>query len=152
MPILDNKTFFCDATSIAAAAGTVAVGTVLDCNHSPSATRNLGAGRQVYLVIQVTTAVSTGSSPTVDIQFRSSDNANLTSSPTTHYATGATAAASLTTSFRREIVIPVENYKRFIGIVIVTAVATTTTGAITAYLTDKPRQYTSYDDNVSSDV
>ena len=152
MPILDRLTTFCDSTSLGTAQTTAKVGTELDCSHSPSSVRDLGAGKPIWLVIQVRTAVTSGGSATVNIQLASSDSTNLTSSATTHYQTGAIAVASLTTAFRREILLPAEAYKRYVGIVRTVATADLTAGAIDAYLTDKPRQYRSYDDNVSSDV
>lgn len=149
--ILDDSTTFCAATAASTAGTTtgLAYGSVKDLESAPNTTRDLGAGKPVYLVIQVRTAFTSGGSATVDLQLRSAAAAALTSSPTTHYSTGAIAVASLTTAFRRVIKLPSENYQRFLGIVQVIATAALTAGAIDAFLTNDPREYRTYTDGVS---
>ena len=54
--ILDERTEFADAVSVAAAAGTALIGDVIDLTVA----RNIGNGKPVYLVITVDTEIITG--------------------------------------------------------------------------------------------
>jgi len=54
--IMDERTEFADAVSVAAAAGTALIGDVIDTE----VLRDIGNGQPIYLVIQTTTEIITG--------------------------------------------------------------------------------------------
>lgn len=140
--ILDEKLEFCDATAVSAAAGTAVAGDVVDLDD---------LGRDLldtlYLVIQVTTAFASGGSATVDFRLSSDSTANLATSATDHWSTGALAIAGLTAGKTFIVPLPkVNDYERYLGIRVVTAVATTTAGSINAFLTLEPQNWKAYAD------
>ena len=57
--ILDERSEFADAVSVAAAAGTALIGDVIDLG---TGSRDIGNGQQLYLVIQTDTEIITGGS------------------------------------------------------------------------------------------
>lgn len=143
--IVDKLTEIADAaTSVAAAAGTVLVGSQIDLGAA-----GVGFGKDAYLVITVDTQIITGGSPGT-IQFRvvSDDSAAIHASTcsvhavTKAYVTDDAALAELTQG--TVIVLPLtadtaEAYERYLGLQAIIATETTTAGAISAFVTfDKP--------------
>jgi hypothetical protein len=83
--ILDERNEFADAVSVAAAAGTALIGDVIDLG---SASRDIGAGQPLYLIIQTSTEIITGGSAgTIKFQLASDSTANLATSATIHIET-----------------------------------------------------------------
>jgi hypothetical protein len=153
--ILDERTEFCDAVSVAAAAGTANVGDIIDS----SVVRDLGSGHPIYLVVNVDTEIITGGSAGT-IQFRLVSDSTTTISTTTasvhaispEYVTDGTDAndAELKAGeFPWVITLPQEGeqYERYLGIQVITGTTTTTAGAINAFLTlDPPNNKKTYPD------
>lgn len=142
--ILDEKLEFCDATDVSAAAGTAVAGDVIDLDN---------LGRELidtlYLVITVSTAFASGGSATVDFRLSSDSTANLATSATDHWTSGATAIASLTAGKTYIVPLPSNlgaSYERYLGIRVVTATATTTAGSINAFLTNDVQRWKAYAD------
>jgi len=148
--ILDERTEFADATSVAAGAGTALIGDVIDLG---SVTRDIGSGQPVWLVITVDTEIITGGAAgTLKFQLASDAQAAIATdgTATVHYDTGTfvtdDAAANAVEMNAGEIIcaiaLPTQGkvYERFLGILAVTAVTTTTAGKINAFLTlNQPR-------------
>lgn len=147
--IRDKRSMFIDNVSVAAAAGTAAVGNVYDtAASSPSAVSSIFDTDDLYLILRVRTSIITGGSAgTVQFQFVSSAATALTS-PNIHwqskaFVTGATAAVGSGVAANDVFgafqlpkgagVIP--PYLRYLGILVVTATTTTTAGAVDAYMT-----------------
>ena len=134
--ILDERTEFADATSIAASTGTALIGDIIDLGVA----RDVGQGQPVYLVIQITPAVS-GTSSTVNFRVRSDGvEAIHATTSTAHVETGLIAEAVLVAGFRIVLALPPEGnaYERYLGLQVITSVATTSAGAINAFLTTEP--------------
>jgi hypothetical protein len=153
--ILDERTEFADAVSVAAAAGTALIGDQIPLSQ----VRDLGNGQPVYLVITIDTEVITGGAAgTLKFQLASDSTAAID--------TGGAATVHLET---REFVtdgtdandallkagavaycgaIPLEGvaYEGFLGILAVTGTTTTTAGAINAFLTLDPTGWKAYAD------
>ena len=73
--IMDELLEFADATALSTAGtGLAAVGDVIDLGATP---QDLGNGRQMYLVIQVDTAVTSAGSATVSFQLVSDGASTL---------------------------------------------------------------------------
>ena len=150
--IMDERTEFCDATSVAAAAGTALVGDVIDLG---TVARDIGNGQPVYLVITTATEIITGGSAgTVKFQLASDSAADLATSATVHIDTGTfvtddSAANSVQLNAGGVIFcgpLPLQGnvYERYLGILCVTATTTTTAGAINAFLTLDPTGWAAY--------
>lgn len=150
--IMDERTEFCDATSVAAAAGTALVGDVIDLG---AVARDIGNGQPVYLVITTATEIITGGSAgTVKFQLASDSTADLATSATVHIDTGtfvtddsAANSAQLNAGgviFCGPLPLQGNVYERYLGILCVTATTTTTAGAINAFLTLDPTGWAAY--------
>ena len=153
--ILDERTEFCDATSVVLTAGSAwqNIGDVVDRQAVTGAgaaapgnvTVDLGAGQPIYLVIAFTTSVigSTDATGTFALRLVSdtSDNPPHVSSATVHwtgvtYSTNTSAVAALTAGVRYvAIALPSGDYERYLGIQCQVTTRNTTAGAIDAFLT-----------------
>jgi hypothetical protein len=95
------------------------------------APRNLGAGNEIPLLIQVTANFATLTSLT--ITFESADNAALSTNPVVHYSSGAIPVATLIAGYRLPIRwLPDATLKEFMGIRYTVGGSNATTGTITA--------------------
>lgn len=150
--IMDERTEFCDATSVAAAAGTALVGDVIDLG---TVARDIGNGQPLYLVITTATEIITGGAAgTVKFQLASDSTADLATSATVHIDTGtfvtddsAANSAQLNAGgviFCGPLPLQGNVYERYLGILCITATTTTTAGAINAFLTLDPRGWAAY--------
>ena len=149
--ILDERTKFATAVSVAAAAGTNLIGDVIDTGDA----RDLGAGHGgPYLVIQVTTAFTGGTA----CQFILASDAQAAlaadGNETRHYTSDLFLDAELTVGFQIQAKLPQGDtkqgedaigYERYLGIETIT-VGTHTAGAITAFLTLDPIGHVTYPD------
>lgn len=155
--IMDERTEFADAVSVAAAAGTANIGDVIDIG---SVHRDIGNGQPVYLVITCDTSIITGGSAGT-IQFLLVSDAISTpatdGSATVHIATKAfvTDDDALNALDAGAIIfcgaIPQEGavYERYLGVQAVIATTTVTAGKINAFLTLDPTGWKSYPDGVN---
>lgn len=148
--IMDERLEFADAVSVAAAAGTALIGDVIDLGAN---SRDIGSGRELFLVISVDTEIITGGSAgTIQFVLASDAQAAVATdgSATAHYTSRAfvtdDAAANDTAmnagQFAVVVALPPEGpvYERYLGILAVIATTTVTAGKINAYLTlDPPR-------------
>ena len=139
--ILDERNEFADAVSVAAAAGTALIGDVIDLG---SASRDIGAGQPLYLIINTATEIITGGAAgTIEFRLVSDSTANLATSPTIHFSTGTLVTDDAAANDARlnagglicSVALPRGAvYERYLGILAVTGVTTTTAGAINAWL------------------
>lgn len=136
--IMDELNEFCDATAMnTGGAGTYVIGDVIDLGANGTL-KDIGNGRPVYFVAQVTTTF-VGATNTTNLQLVSDSVVALTTSPTVHWQSGATAVASWVAGYRFCVALPVEKrYERYMGVQHITAVAALSAGAIDAFLTLDP--------------
>ena len=149
--ILDERTKFATAVSVAAAAGTNLIGDVVDSGDA----RDLGGGHGgPYVVIQVTEAFAGGTS----CQFVLASDAQAAlaadGSETRHWASDVFTDAQLTVGLTIQFKMPggdtaqgedAIGYERYLGIETIT-VGTHTAGAITAFMTPDPYGSVTYPD------
>jgi hypothetical protein len=156
--ILDERSEFADAVSVAAAAGTALIGDVIDTQVGAlNATLNPGNGQPLYFIINIDTSIVTGGvAGTVQFALMSDSTADLNTSPTTHfltaaYATGATGTAGSTLAGSTPVMValPQGSYERYLGVKCITATTTTTAGKINAFLTPDPASWRAYADAVN---
>lgn len=152
--IFDDRNEFADAASVAAAAGTALIGDVIDLG---TVHRGIGGGQPLYLVITTDTEIITaGGVGTVKFQLVSDAQAAIATdgSATVHIDTGTFVSAAASGNANQFNVggiifcgpLPIEGkvYEEFLGILCVTATATTTAGKINAFLTLDPIGWQSY--------
>jgi hypothetical protein len=151
--IMDERTEFAAATSVAAAAGTALIGDVIDLG---AGVIDIGNGKPVYLIIQTETEIITGGSAgTLEFRLVSDDAAAIATdgSASVHlisntFVTDDAAANSAALNAGGTIMmamLPLGTYERYLGILAVTATTTTTAGKINAFLTLDPSKWTPYD-------
>ena len=114
--------------------------------------RDIGNGKQLFLNVVVQTAIAAGAGGTIAVKLTSGTDAAL-SSPVDHVVSGtfdANAGIAAGTVLLN-IALPAEGteYKQYIGVQEVVAVANTSAGAIDAYLTIDQRAYKAYPDAVN---
>jgi hypothetical protein len=156
MAILDERTEFADAFSVAVAASTIIVGDVIDLVGAATPLGfDIGNGEQVYLVIQTETEIVTGGvAGTIQFRLTSDSTANLATSPTTHFETKAFVTDDSAANDNElnaggiiaAVALPLEGvlYERFLGILAVVATTTITAGTVNAYLTKNPSKWKAY--------
>lgn len=149
MAIIDERAEFASATALSTSGtGLAAVGDVYDIGGA----NDIGDGEQMYVVIKVTTAVTSAGAATVSFQLVSDASGTLAADGTEskHAETQAFGKAELVAGFTTVIAVPPgagEQYERYLGIQQNVGTAALTAGAIDAYLTlDPPTSVKSYPD------
>ncbi len=125
---------FLDATALnTGGAGTYLLGDVIDLGSASKTTVYPGGGQTVYLVIQVTTAITT-TNGTVRFVLASDDTASIATdgSATVHAQTADLPATAAGTQI--VLALPPGAYERYLGILQVTTTAAMA-GNINAFLT-----------------
>lgn len=147
--IMDELLEFADATALdTSGTDTDLIGDVIDLGATP---QDLGIGDPMYLVIQVTTAVTSAGAATVQFHLASDAAAAIATdgSASYHYSSAAIGKASLVAGYEMVIPVPVgvnPAYERYLGILTTTGTAALTAGAINAFLTTDPKKWVSYPD------
>jgi hypothetical protein len=144
--IIDSRTEFCDAAAMAGGTGRQLVGDVVPLG---AAVPNLGIGAQMFLVIKVATAFTSGGSATVDFELSSDAAAAIATdgSATVHASTGAIALADLDAAGDIIAIMPLParaTYEDYLGIVANVGTAALTAGAIDAFITPVPDNWKAY--------
>ena len=150
--ILDERSEFADATTVAAAAGTALIGDVMDLG-----TDGVNDVEGLYAVINIDTEIATAAAAGTVQLFLVSDalatlGAGVVANCTTHASTplmvtGATTTNALLLAGKNllQVQLPKGQYERYLGILCTTATTTTTTGKINAFLTPTPVTQKSFD-------
>lgn len=144
--ILDERNEFADATALATSGtGLQLIGDVLDLGVA----RDVGNGEQLFLVIQVDTAITSAGAATVDFKLVSDAQAAIAvdGSATVHATTGAIAKAALVAGATYCLPLPKEGnaYERYLGIVADVGTAAASAGKVNAFLTHDVAKWKSYD-------
>lgn len=146
--ILDELLEFADATAVATATGTALLGDVIDLGATP---QDFGNGKPMYLVIQVTTAFTTGSTSDVTFTLASDAAAAIATNGTAseHLITDAYDTGVLVAGFQQTFPMPLGDgiaYERYLGVLTTVGNAALTAGAVNAFLTFDPSHWKSYAD------
>jgi hypothetical protein len=148
--ILDERTEFADATALSTAGtGRALVGDVIDLG---STSVDIGTGEPLFLVIQVSTAVTSAGAATVAFELASDSQAAIAAdgTATVHLATAAIAKATLVAGYLVIAVqLPPGTYERYLGVLQNVATAALTAGAINAFLTHDISKWVAYPDAVN---
>lgn len=151
--ILDERTEFCDATSVALTAGANAqnIGDIIDLGVA----RDIGNGEPLYLVISVDTSIITGGAAgTISFLLVSDSTSTIATdgSQTIHFesrsfVTDDDALNDLDAGATAVVVaLPWEGrvYERYLGVQARVLTTSTTAGAVSAFLTKDPARWKSY--------
>lgn len=152
--ILDERNEFADATSVAAAAGCAVIGDVIDLG---AASRDIGNGEPVFLVITTDTEVITGGAAgTIQFDLVSDSLATLGAGVladcTTHFSTGSMVTDDAALNDARLnaggviacVALPYGTYERYLGILCTIGTTTVTAGKINAFLTHDAAKWAAY--------
>lgn len=149
--IIDDRLEMCDATALnTGGAGTYLIGSQIDLG---AASLDVGVGEDLYLVIQVDTAVdSAADNTTQNFILASDDSASIATdgSATVHFQTGALAQTAIDAAgdLIAAVKLPAGTYERYLGILHTTAVAAATAGKINAFLTHDIAKWKAYADAI----
>lgn len=150
---MDNNLEFADAASVGTPnSTTVNVGDIIDSD----VIRDLGTGQPMFLVVQVTTAITSGGSATVRFKLvsDSTDTIAVDGTQTEHATSDSIAVASLVVGWQFIVPLPPEGsiaYERFLAFQVEEdAGQVLTAGNVNAFLTPNPRSYKAYADAVNA--
>lgn len=152
--ILDDRLEFADALALnTGAAGTYNLGDAIDTKSTtidPNTTKDL-EGSEMYLVVRIGTAATSGGSATLQVRLVSDDTATpSTTTATVHATSAAIPVASLTAGATVMVTrLPSGSYERYVGIQQITGTAAFTAGTLDAFLVSDPALYRAYGDNVA---
>lgn len=148
--ILDERTEFCDATSLnTGAAGTYLLGDQIDSG----VVRDLGNGQPIYLAITVDTLPTSGGSATAQFTLASDDSASIATNGTAsvHFVTKAFAISEMAAgTVLAAVALPAQGvaYERYLGVLQTTGTAAFTGGKINAFLTTDVARWKAYADAI----
>ena len=152
--ILDERTEFADATALGTGGtGRALVGDVVDLT---SIGRSLGSsGKQMFMVLQVDTTVTSGGSATVSFELATDAQAAIATdgTATVHFASAAIPKATLVAGYTVAVIaLPLETptYERYLGILQNVGTAALTAGKINAFLTMDPAVWKAYDNGIAA--
>lgn len=146
---MDKRTEFADAVAIGTGTGRRLVGNVIDLENQ----RDIGASSNIWLVIQLQTAMTSGGSATVQFELASDAQAAIaTDGSATVHATSESFAYNAVAAGDNlmQIILPLERtgkpYERYLGILANVGTAALTAGSINAFLTLQPPVQKAYPD------
>lgn len=147
--ILDERNEFADATALSTVGtGRGLVGDVIDLG---AASRDIGAGADLYLVVSVDTDVTSGGSATVSFELASDAQAAIATdgTATVHAASAAIAKATLVAGYKWVVCLPAGAvYERYLGVIANVGTAALTAGNISAFLTADAANWRAYADGI----
>lgn len=145
---LDAKNEFSDAQAVTS---TAISSNVIDLGAT-NTLKDIGTGQDVYLVVSTQTAATdSGSDATLTVTLESDSTANLATSATVHFSTGALAFAAFSPAgtVLAAVKLPAGNYERYVGVRYTVASGPLTAGKFDAFLTTDVQAWRAYADNVT---
>jgi|TARA_Y100000310_G_scaffold132889_1_gene131828 hypothetical protein len=145
---LDETNEFADATSVGTPNNTtVNVGDIIDLTTA----RDIGIGEKVAVVVQVTTAITSGGAATVAFLIVSDATTTIATdgTATKHVESDAIAVASLVAGYQMAFYLPAEDpdYERYLAFQVKeTAGQALTAGNVNAFITKDIASWSSYAD------
>lgn len=145
--ILDKELEFSDGQAVTSTAIST---NVIDLGATDNTLRDIGTGQDVYLVVQTRTAATdTSSDATLTVTLESDSTANLATSATVHFSTGALAFAAFSVAGTAIAVVRLPNalYRRYLGVRYTVASGPLTAGQFDAFLTKDIQAFRPYLNN-----
>jgi hypothetical protein len=160
--ILDERSEFADAVSVAAVAGTALIGDVIDTRIAGTSAQpnDVGLSSDLWLVIQTDTEIITGGSAgTIRFQLASDAQAAIATdgSASVHFDTGTLVTDDAAANDSKLnaggliacVKVPRGVYERYLGILCIIGATTVTAGKINAFLTNDVSAWAAYADAVN---
>lgn len=147
--MLDSHNEFSDAQAVTSTAISTNVIDLYPMADQADATRDIGTGEDLYLIVSTNTTVTdTSSDATLAITLESDTAAALNSANVVHFTTGALAFAAYATAGTTVVAtkLPAGRYKRYLGLRYTVASGPLTAGAFDAFLTHDAQLYRAYAD------
>lgn len=144
MSYIDAENEFSDAQAVTS---TAISENVIDLGIASS---DIGAGEPVYLVVLTNTAATDVSSDaTLTVTLESDSTADLATSATTHFSTGALAFGTFSPAgtVLAAVALPIDEYERYLGVRYTVASGPLTAGAFDAFLTKDVQKFRAYANN-----
>ena len=134
--ISDHLTTFAWEADVSGSTGTGAFGDVIDIGSLGEQFPDIGNGQPVYLVILAVGEIEAGAGGTVQFQLVSADEADLTGNPIVHLESGEFDAEAGVTAGTPIFIggLPLDDYRRYVGLRLVRAGAATSDGEVSAFL------------------
>jgi hypothetical protein len=127
-----------------ATAATEAEGANVYDTQGTNTLKDLGSGEDMYLMILVTTSITSGGAANVTFKL-GSDATTTIAGGTVHWTSGAIAKATLVAGWNKIVCLPREKtYERYLGITITPDTSNLTAGAIVAVLAKDPAVLADY--------
>ena len=145
---LDAKNEFSDAQAVTSTAIST---NVIDLGAT-NTLKDVGVGEDVWLVVLTQTAATdSGSDATLTVTLESDSTANLATSATVHYSTGALAFAAFSPAgtVLAAVRLPSGSYERYLGVRYTVASGPLTDGKFDAFLTKDVQKWRAYADAVT---
>lgn len=146
---MDKRTEFADAIAVGTATGTAIIGDVIDLEDQ----RDIGSSANVWLVVQLQTAMVSAGAATLQLKLVSDAQAALATdgSATEHIVSSVMAYDSVAAGdVLLQAILPLERsgkpYERYLGIIGTIGTAALTAGKINAFLTLQPPVQKAYPD------
>jgi hypothetical protein len=142
--ILEERNEFCDATALnTGAPGSYLIGDVIDTGGDGAD----GNSDDLYAVVQIDTAVTSGAAASVSFALCSDAQAAIAvdGTQTTHYVSAEIPKATLVAGYTAVAVeLPRGIYERYLGIVQKTVTTALTAGKVNAFLTNDPNVWKAF--------
>jgi hypothetical protein len=140
--ILDVQAEFSDSQAVTATA--LSTNVYDQFPLTKTLTRDLGAGADSYIVLQVDTAATAAGAATVTVTLESADNPGMTGS-TVHATLGPFTIAQMAAGQTLgTLPLPYGAYKRYVALRYNVGTGPLTAGAFSAFVTNNPQVYTAY--------
>lgn len=151
--ILDELNEFADAAVVpTTGTGRLRVGDEVDLGVKTGNNRDIGNGEELFLVIQVDTAFTSGGAATVSFELVSDAQVPITvnATETIHFATPAFALSALVAGATLAALrLPMGVYERYLGVNANVGTAALTAGRVNAFLTHDAARWTAQPDAIN---
>lgn len=144
---IDKQAEFSDGQAVTSTAISTNVMDLISNESGKNALRDIGTGQDVYLVVLTRTAATdTSSDATLTVSLESDSTADLATSATVHYTTGALAFATFSPAGAElaAVKLPKGNYERYLGVRYTVASGPLTAGNFDAFLTTDVDSFRAY--------
>ena len=144
---VDKQAEFSDSQAVTATAISTNVMDLISNSSGLNALRDIGTGQDVYLVVMTTVAATDVSSDaTLAVTLESDSTADLATSATVHFSTGALAFATFSPagSVLAAVKLPKDAYERYLGVRYTVAAGPLTAGNFDAFLTTDVDAFRAY--------
>lgn len=140
--IIDKELELADGQAVTASAISE---NVIDTGLLPTL-KDIGQGTPLYMVMQVDTAAAAAGAATVNFSIESDSTADLATSATVHYDSGAIGKAVLLAGYQLAVALPISDYEQYLGVRFTVATGPLTAGNFSVFFTTDVQKNVIYPD------